>query len=57
MSDIVWCLEDYIEPAYHEPDSVFDGIDAPEDVHRYPEHNPPGYSRGDIRVTWLKNLN
>ena len=57
VSDIVWCLEDYIERAYHESDSVFDGIDAPEDVRRHPENNPPGYSREDIRLTWLHNLN
>ena len=57
VSDIVWCLEDYIEPAYHKSDSVFDGIDAPEDVRRYPENNPPSWSRADIRLTWLQNLN
>ena len=57
VSDIVWCLEDYIERAYHESDSVFDGIDAPEDVRRHPKDDPPGYSRGDIRLAWLHNLN
>ena len=57
VSDLVWCLEYYIERAYHESDSVFDGIDAPEKVRRFPSDNPPGYSRADIRLTWLKNLN
>ena len=57
VSDIVWCLENDIEEAYHEPDSVFDGIDAPEKVHRYPLNNPPGWNQADIRKTWLWNLN
>ena len=52
VSDIVWCLEYYIEPAYHEPDSVFDGIDKPEGVHRFPLNPPWGWNRADI---W-KNL-
>ena len=57
VSDIVWCLEYYIEPAYHEPDSVFDGIDAPEGVHRFPLNPPWGWNQADIRKTWLWNLN
>ena len=57
VSDIVWCLEYHIEPAYHEPDSVFDGIDEPEGVHRFPLNPPWGWNRADIRKTWLWNLN
>ena len=49
VSDIVWCLEYQIEPAYHEPDSVFDGIDAPEGVHRFPLNPPWGWNQYDIR--------
>ena len=56
VSDIVWCLENYIEPAYHKSDSVFDGIDAPEDF-REDAVEPLDWNWSDIRVTWLKNLN
>ena len=56
VSNIVWCLENYIEPAYHESDSVFEDIRTPVDV-REGATEPPGWSRGHIRSTWLHNLN
>ena len=56
VSDIVWCLENHIEPAYHDTDSVFDGLNVPDDV-KHDAENPPNWNSSDIRVTWLKNLN
>ena len=54
VSDIVWCLENYIhEPTHKE---VFD-VTVPEEVKREPEENPVGWNPFDIRITWLKNLN
>ena len=56
VSNIVWCLENYIEPAYHESDSVFESIGRPWDF-REKSTKPPSWRRSDIRSTWLKNLN
>ena len=54
VSDIVWCLENYIhEPTHTE---VFPNTGVPEDVRREPERDPPGWDPFDIRRTWLKNL-
>ena len=56
VSDIVWCLENYIEPAYHDTDSVFDGLNVPDDI-KHDAKDPPNWNPADIRLTWLKNLN
>jgi len=53
VSNIVWCLENSIDPVLHE--EVFPGIRTPADV-REKATEPPDWSRADIRFTWKKNL-
>ena len=53
VSNIVWCLENYIDPVVHK--KVFPDIRTPVDV-REKATEPPDWSRIDIRLTWLKNL-
>ena len=53
VSNIVWCLENYIDPAVH--DTVFPDIRTPVDV-KEKATEPLDWSRIDIRLTWLKNL-
>ena len=53
VSNIVWCLENSIDPVLHE--EVFPGIRTPVDV-REEAREPPDWSRADIRFTWKKNL-
>ena len=53
VSNIVWCLENYIDRALHK--EVFPGIRTPGDVHEWATE-PPDWDPLDIRATWLKNL-
>ena len=53
VSDIVWCLENYIHPSLHK--EVFPRVDLPTDV-KEKATEPPDWDPLDIRATWLKNL-
>ena len=53
VSNIVWCLENYIDRALHK--EVFPGIRTPEAV-KEKATEPPDWDPLDIRATWLKNL-
>lgn len=53
VSDIVWCLENYIHPSLHR--EVFPRVDLPTDV-KEKATEPPDWDPLDIRATWLKNL-
>ncbi len=53
VSNIVWCLENYIDRARHK--EVFPGIRTPVAV-KEEATEPPDWDPLDIRSTWLKNL-
>ncbi|MDE2974340.1 MAG: hypothetical protein OXU64_06415 [Gemmatimonadota bacterium] len=53
VSDIVWCLENRINPVVHR--QVFRGIDSPIGV-REKADEPDDWNHHHIRWTWLKNL-
>ena len=56
VSNIVWCLEEAIEPVFHEDGKVFEDIRAPVKVKWEGFSKPLDWDRWDIRDVWTLNL-
>ena len=55
VSDIVWCLEEYVHRPTHE--RVFPETGVPDTAkHKRPPNQPKNWDPFDIRSTWLRNL-